>query len=226
MNEAENPHASIPFEVSGAALPDATLAVVMVHGRTLDAAYMREHVAHRLGRTDLAYIFPTAHGNSWYPESFLRPLAENQPRLDAALARMEDVRSMLEEAGVGNRRIVWLGFSQGACLVSEYVARSSDRFAGLVCFTGGLIGPMEPDLTRPTNVRGLPALFTTSDVDEWVPLYRVEETVSIFRQASADVEFGIARGTGHEIVDDSIERCRAILTRMGSATGHSSPPVA
>ena len=176
---------------------------------------MRENVAQRLGRTDLAYIFPAAHEHSWYPESFLRPIEVNQPRLGWALERIEDVRRLLEDAGVEDGRIVWLGFSQGACLVSEYVARSSRRFGALVCFTGGLIGPSEPDLTRPTDVAGMPALFTTSDIDEWVPLYRVEETASIFRSAGAEVELGVTYGTGHEIVDDSIERCRALLGKIG-----------
>jgi phospholipase/carboxylesterase len=211
---SENVHRQVPLDVEGAALPDATLAVVMVHGRAQDASYMRDHVAQRLGRPDLAYIFPSAHEGTWYPESFLRPIAANEPRLSWALERMEDVRQFLEDAGVVDRRIVWLGFSQGACLVSEYVARSTGLFGGLVSFTGGLIGPSQEGLTRPTNATGLPALFATSDVDEFVPLYRVEETVAIYRSAGAEVELGIADGAGHEIVDDAIARCASLLDRI------------
>jgi phospholipase/carboxylesterase len=211
---SENAHRQVPLEVEGAALHDATLAVVMVHGRAQDASYMRDNVALRLGRTDMAYILPSAHEGTWYPESFLQPIAANEPRLGWALERMEDVRQFLEEAGVVDRRIVWLGFSQGACLVSEYVARSTGHFGGLVSFTGGLIGPDEEGLTRPTNAVRLPALFATSDVDEFVPLYRVEETVAIYRSAGATVELGIANGAGHEIVDDAIARCGALLDRI------------
>jgi predicted esterase len=130
------------------------------------------------------------------------------------LDRIEDVRRLLREAGFEDGRIVWLGFSQGACLVTEYVARSPHHFGGLVCFTGGLIGPSGPALTRPTNVEGMPMLLTTSDIDEWVPQHRVEETAAIFRSAGADVELVVSHGAGHEMIDDSIERCQAPIGRV------------
>jgi phospholipase/carboxylesterase len=211
---SENLHRTIPIAVEGAPLERAPLALVMVHGRSLNADYMREHVVSRLDRTDLAHILPEAHHSTWYPESFLRPIEENQPRLDWALERLDDVRQLLAEAGVEDHRIVWLGFSQGACLVSEYVARSSRRFGAMVCFTGGLIGQTEPDLTRPCAVDGLPALFATSDIDEFVPLWRVQETAAIYRTAGAAVELSVNPGAAHEIVDDAMERCRALLTTI------------
>jgi poly(3-hydroxybutyrate) depolymerase len=139
---SENPHKTVPITVEGTPLESAPLALVMVHGRSLNAAYMRENVAARLDRADLAYVLPEADENSWYPESFLRPIEENQPRLDWALERLDDVRQLLANAGVKDHHIVWLGFSQGACLVSEYVARSSRHFGAMVCFTGGLIAAL------------------------------------------------------------------------------------
>jgi phospholipase/carboxylesterase len=219
VSETKNPHREVPLAVEGAPLESAALAVVLVHGRTLDPSYMREHVSAHLDRSDLAYVYPGADGNTWYPESFLRPIEENQPRLGWALERIDDVRLLLEENGVKDNRIVWLGFSQGACLVAEYVARSSHRFAGLICFTGGLIGPTEPELTRPTGVQGMPTLFTSSDIDEFVPLYRVEETVEIFRSAGARIELGITYGTPHEIPPESIERCRTFLRLVTGTSG-------
>jgi phospholipase/carboxylesterase len=229
---SENPHRTVPITVEGTPLSRAPLALVMVHGRSQSAAYMREHVAARLDRADLAHIFPEAHENSWYPESFLRPIEVNQPRLDWALERLDDVRQMLADAGVEDSRIVWLGFSQGACLVSEYVARSSRHFGAMICFTGGLIGPTEPDLTRPTCVEGLPALFATSDIDEFVPLWRVQETAAIYRSTGAAVDLGVSLGTAHEIVDDAIARGGALLDGLEPTPqepprhDYSSPPVA
>jgi phospholipase/carboxylesterase len=210
----ENPHRMMPILVEGAPLERAPLALVMVHGRSLNAAYMSENVAARLDRPDLAHILPEAADNSWYPESFLRPNEENQPRLDWALERLDDVRQLLVDAGVEDRRIVWLGFSQGACLVSEYVARSSHHFGAMISFTGGLIGLSEPELTRPTAVDGLPVLFMTSDIDEFVPLWRVQETVAIYDSAGALVELGVSTGAAHEVVDDAIARCRTLLATL------------
>ena len=100
--------------------------------------------------------------------------------MDYALARMEDVRRSLEALGRRDEEIVWLGFSQGACLSCEYVARARRRFAGVIAFTGGLIGPSGDDLTQPGDLGGTPMLLTVSDADPLVPVYRVEETVGLF----------------------------------------------
>lgn len=170
-----------------------------------------------LARADLSYVLPGAEGNTWYPNSFLSPVDDNQPRLDFALERMDDARKLINDAGVDDARIVWLGFSQGACLVTEYVARSQESFAGLICFTGGLIGPTLASLTRPTAVTDMPMFITVSDHDEWIPLHRAEETASIFRDAGAQVEFVVTANTAHEIVADAINRARKLLQELSPA---------
>jgi phospholipase/carboxylesterase len=188
--------------------------LVLVHGRGQDTDYMREQVIDRLGRPDVAYVLPAAHERSWYPGSFLEPLERNQPRLTWALERMDEVRQRLHDEGVADSRIVWLGFSQGACVLAEYGARTPQRLGALVCLTGGLFGPDDDELTRPVNVAGLPALFATSDIDELVPVPRVARTASIYRSAGAQVELAVTAGAAHEIVDDSMARCRALLDRL------------
>ncbi|MFT4922859.1 MAG: putative esterase [Haloarculaceae archaeon] len=37
-------------------------------------------------------------------------------------------------------QVVLVGFSQGACLASEFVARSPQRVGGLAALSGGLVG--------------------------------------------------------------------------------------
>ena len=214
-----NPHRSLPFVFAGAEIANAPMVVVAVHGRSLDPAYMITNAVERLDRGDLSYVLPAAEANTWYPNSFLAALEDNQPRLDFALERMHDARELINAAGVEDDRIVWLGFSQGACLVTEYVARAHTRFAGLICFTGGLIGPTFESLTRPHEVSDMPVFMTVSDHDEWVPLGRAEETSRIFQQAGADLEFVITADTAHEIVDDAIDEARDLLDEL-------SPPSA
>lgn len=214
MTTGPNPHRSLPLVTAGAALTSAPLGVIAVHGRTLDPTYMIENAVERIGRLDLSYVLPAAEDNSWYPGSFMAPLQENQPRLDFALERMSDAHTLLNEAGVEDERIVWLGFSQGACLVTEFVARSNNRFAGLICFTGGLIGPELDSLSSPTRTAGLPTFITVSDHDPWIPLHRAQETATIFQNAGADVEFVVTPNTAHEIVDGAIASGRALLDRL------------
>jgi predicted esterase len=197
-------------------MSSAPLAVVTVHGRSLDPAYMIANVVQRLGRLDLSYVLPAADANSWYPTTFLAPLNDNQPRLDFALERMQDARQLINDAGVEDERILWLGFSQGACLVTEFVARSHERFAGLICFTGGLIGPSFDDLTRPSQVTNMPVFMTVSDRDEWIPLERASDSAAIFQEAGADLEFVVTANTAHEVVDDAIERARSLLEELSS----------
>jgi phospholipase/carboxylesterase len=199
---------------AGADMKNAPMVVVAVHGRSLDPADMITNAVERLDRGDLSYVLPAAEGGTWYPNSFLSPLEDNQPRLDFALERMRDARELINAAGVEDDRILWLGFSQGACLVTEYVARSNTRFAGLICFTGGLIGPSFESLTRPREVTNMPVFVTVSDHDEWIPLGRAEETSRIFQQAGADLEFVITADTAHEIVDDASDEARDLLDEL------------
>lgn len=177
---------------------------------------MLEHLVGPLQRPDVAYVLPTAHDRTWYPTSFLAPVADNEPRLGYALDRLEALRNQLEEAGVDDAAIVWVGFSQGACLVTEYVARSTRRFGGLVSLTGGLIGSHDSELREPREVRGLPVFFGASDVDPFVPLERVQVTAKAFEAAGADVRSSVYPGAGHEIMADEVEQCGRILALVES----------
>jgi phospholipase/carboxylesterase len=197
-------------------LSEAALVAVVVHGRTLDPAYMIEHLVGLLDRPEIAYLLPAADDNSWYPNSFLVPLADNEPRLGYALDRLEAISIDLEAAGTAASSVVWVGFSQGACLVTEYVARSPRRFGGLVSLTGGLIGPPDVALTSPQSVRGMPTFFGGSDVDPFVPLTRMRESAAAFMAAGAEVSEAVYPGAVHEIVADEVDQCDRILALVQS----------
>jgi predicted esterase len=208
---AVNPHLQQPLQVAGADLGTAAVVAVVVHGRDQDPSYMLENLVRPLERPGFTYLLPTADGRSWYPTSFLSPLADNEPRLSHALGRLEALRAELETAGIDGSAVVWVGFSQGACLVTEFVARSPHRFGGLVSLTGGLIGPAVSALSRPRELGGLPAFFGTSDVDPFVPLERVRETAALFGAAGAKVTTAVYAGATHEIVADEVDQCARIL---------------
>jgi phospholipase/carboxylesterase len=206
-----NTHLDQPLQTAGRALGGSPVVAIVVHGRDLDPEYMLEHLVRRLDRPALSYLLPTAHDRSWYPTSFLAPIAENEPRLSFALDRLEALRADVEAAGIADQSIVWVGFSQGACLVTEYVARSRHQFGGLVAMTGGLIGPLDQALTTPRAVQGLPTFFGDSDVDPFVPLDRVRATARAFDAAGAEVGEAVYPGAVHEIVADEVEQCGQIL---------------
>src|SRR5207244_4414458 len=71
-----------------------------------------------------------------YPNSFLAPIASNEPGLSSGLAVIESILAQLSAADISPERTILLGFSQGACLTLEYVARHAQRYGGVVGLSG------------------------------------------------------------------------------------------
>jgi phospholipase/carboxylesterase len=195
---------------AGAPLHRARAAAILMHGRERDPADILG-VADRLGLEDLAYLAPAAHGNSWYPNRFMAPLAENQPCLDQALAVIDRLIADTGSQGLDQSQVVLLGFSQGACLISEYAVRHARRYCAVVAFTGGLIGPEGTLWNYGGDFAGTPVFLGTSDVDEWVPADRVRESAAVFQRMGAAVELKIYRGMEHAVTDDEIACARRII---------------
>ena len=99
--------------------------------------------------------------------------------------------------------VVLIGFSQGACLLAEYVARHPARYGGVAVLTGGLIGPPGTTWDGP-SLESTPILLATSDVDEWVPIGRVEETRTVLTERGADVRWRVYTGMEHVVNDDEV----------------------
>ena len=138
---ATNPHLQHAPEHVGPSPDDALVVVVAVHGRGQSPQYLREHLVERLDDPDICWLLPAAHDHVWYPAGFMAPAADNQPGIDHSLEAID--RIALSLAHRPDERIVWAGFSQGACLVSEWVARHPRRWGALLAFTGGRLGPEE-----------------------------------------------------------------------------------
>ncbi|HWB99478.1 MAG TPA: hypothetical protein VG672_22365, partial [Bryobacteraceae bacterium] len=106
------------------------------------------------------------------------------------------------------------GFSQGACLATEFVASHPARYAGLVAFTGGLIGPPGSDLAHPGSLEQTPALFLSGDPDPHVPWSRVEESATILQQMGAVVTAQKFPGRPHTISAQELQMARSFLNRI------------
>lgn len=217
-DQGVNPHASKGSEHAGPDPLDAPIVVVAVHGRNQSPGYMREHLVERVDRPDVAWILPAAHEQSWYPDGFLAPISRNQPSLDHAL----DVLARLDD-DVGDRdpaTVVWCGFSQGACLVAEYLARhptrDGARRGGLAALTGGMIGPPDGPLTVTGGFDGMPAYFGVGDPDDWVPTWRVHATADAYRAAGATVTVEVFPDRPHEIGDREVAQVAHMIRTIGS----------
>jgi predicted esterase len=204
----------------GAPADRAGLAVLAVHGRGQDPAFMRA-TARRLGTAPVRFFAPEAEGNTWYPLSFLEPVEHNQPALDRSLRAVEACLAQLAQAGFDGGRVVLWGFSQGACLLVHLVLTTPRPVAGLVLFTGGYLGTVPPPLPDDRILRGVPAVLRSIEHDPWVPRRRVEETAGLLRQAGAEVDLRVDPGTEHIITDEACAAATELLNTEAQA-GHVS----
>lgn len=189
-------------------------SVIFLHGRGATAEDILG-IADELQFSDLACLAPQAARQTWYPNSFLAPISNNEPWLSSALELVGSIVEKLGHAGVPTTRVVILGFSQGACLATEFVARNPKRYGGLVAFTGGLIGPMGGLPAHSGNLEGTPCFLGAGDPDPHVPWERVNESASLLRSMGAEVTLRRYPGLGHTINRDEIEEAKRILQTLG-----------
>ena len=205
-----DPHAGQPVLTAGKLLAAASGALILIHGRGATAESILD-LADYLPHPDLAYLAPQAADYTWYPYSFLSPLERNEPYLSSALARVAAVVAQVEAAGIPPARIVLGGFSQGACLASEYVARHAQRYGGLLVFSGGLIGPEGAPRDYDGTLAGTPVFVGCSDVDPHIPIDRVRETADVLTRLGARVDSRVYPRMGHTINQDEIDAAAALV---------------
>ena len=213
------PHAGQPVVEAGVALGQAPAAVIMVHGRNAGPANILD-LAERFERPNLTYLAPAAAGGTWYPFSFMADSASNEPGISSGIAVLKALVTRIEDAGIPKARIVLAGFSQGACLTSEFAIRHPARYGGVLIFTGGAIGPpgttWGPPSTGAPGFDGTPVFLGCSDRDAHVPESRARETADVFRRLGADVTLRIYPGMGHVVNDDEIASARSVLDTVSS----------
>jgi phospholipase/carboxylesterase len=200
----EGPHQDQPLVTAGAPLDAAEAAIVLVHGRGATAqsiVQMADEFYHR----GVAFLAPQAARNTWYPNSFLAPVESNEPGRSSGLQAIADAIETANEADIPTERVMLLGFSQGACLASEYVAQNPRRYGGLAVLSGGVIGPEGKEMDYEGDLAGTPVFLGCSDTDPHIPEERVHETAEVFEGMGAEVTTRIYEGMGHGVNEDEID---------------------
>lgn len=207
------PHQGLPQAEHGSSLSRANAAMVMVHGRGASAQSMFA-LADELAQPEFHYRAPQADNHTWYPHSFLAPREKNQPGISSGIQVLHDTLEEIAAAGIPAERIILSGFSQGACLVTEFAARHPQKLGGVVAFSGGLIGPDIDESNYTGSMEQTPVFLGCSNVDPHIPKERVDETEEVFRKLNADVTKRIYRGMGHTINEDEIKAVRGMMARV------------
>ena len=206
-------HQGQPVRTAGEPLESARAAMVMVHGRGATAESILALVT-ALDAGGFAYLAPQAAGGTWYPNSFMAPIATNEPGITSGLAAIGDVIALIAAAGIPRERTMLLGFSQGACLSLEYAARNAERYGGVACLSGGLIGPAGTPRDYPGTFNNTPAFLGCSDDDTHIPAARVLESAEILKRMGADVVTRLYPSMGHLVNEDEIANVRAMMTAI------------
>jgi predicted esterase len=209
----QGPHQGQPIRLAGEPISRARAAMLMLHGRGASAEDILS-VANEFDQPGFAYLAPQAADNTWYPNRFLVPLAENEPWLSSALAFIADVLAEIINAGIPREKIMLLGFSQGACLTLEYAARNAQRYGGVVGLSGALIGPEGTPRDYPGSFGGTPVFLGCSDVDFHVPKEYVQQTAELLKRLGGEVTTRLYPNMGHTINPDEIEFVRGMMQTL------------
>ena len=209
----EGPHQGQPLLVAGESLEKAQAAMIMVHGRGASAEDILG-LSVDLKQPGFVYLAPQAAGYSWYPNSFLAPIASNEPGLSSGLAIIASVLEQLAGAGIPAERTILLGFSQGACLSLEFVARNARRYGGVAGLSGGLIGPDDTPRNYAGSLAGTPVFLGCSDVDFHIPKERVLQSAEVLQRIGGDVTTQLYPRMGHTVNRDELRFVQGMMQKL------------
>lgn len=213
-----DPHGRQPVLTYGEPLEDANGVVILLHGRGSPAANIIR-LALPLApdpesEQKIAWLAPQSDGNTWYPYRFLVPVEQNEPWLGSALRKIDGIIDSAAEVGIHPAQVAVVGFSQGACLALEYLARGSRPVGAVAAFAGGLIGePGAPRLPIP-NLQGASVFLGVGDADDHIPDSLTAESARLLADAGATVDYRVYPGVGHAILDDEIEAARTLVINL------------
>ena len=107
--------------------------------------------------------------------------------------------------------IYFLGFSQGACLTLEFIARNAAKYGGAVAFTGGLIGDKIYKENYTGNFNHMPVFIGTSNPDPHVPVDRVKASTLVLQSMGAIVTEKVYDRMGHTIIQEEINQANSLI---------------
>jgi glyoxalase family protein len=209
------PHQGQPVHTAGRSLEEARVAMILLHGRGSNPRDILG-LADAFSMSAFAYLAPQAQGGTWYPLGFMNPLERNEPGLSSGLQAIADALDELAAHGISEEKVIIGGFSQGACLASEFVARNARRYGGLVAFSGGLIGPDGTPRDYPGALEGTPVFLGCSDIDPHIPLGRVEETARVLADLGGRIDKRIYPRMGHAINEDELNAVREMMRLLAA----------
>ncbi|MCL7418406.1 MAG: alpha/beta hydrolase [Halalkalicoccus sp.] len=212
VESKDDPHQGQSLETAGAPPEAADAVVILLHGRSSTAKDILRLVDEFLHH-GVMYLAPQAARRMWYPRSGYAPFEDNEPWFSSALDRVSKALEVAATADVPPERTLLLGFSQGGCLASEFVARNPRRYGGLVVLSGSLLGP-EVRKEYAGSIGGTPVFLGCSSDDPYVAAARIHGTARVFERLNGDVTSRLYEGLGHAINDDEMQTINTLVDQL------------
>jgi phospholipase/carboxylesterase len=199
-----DPHADQGVVSAGAPRGAAEAVVVALHGRGATAQGVA-NLADPLAHHGVTVVAPEAERSRWWPYDTSGPIERNEPHVSSAVRVVDRVLDDIADWGVEPERVVLFGFSQGASLACEYVARHPQRYGGVAAFAGGLLGPAVADRAFEGSLDGTPVLLGWGRDDDRVDPEQLRATARVLEQLGGTVTEREYAGVGHAVTDDALD---------------------
>ncbi len=206
-------HQDQPVFTAGTPLDGARAAVVLMHGRGATAQSILA-LAGELPQDGIAYLAPQAANQTWYPNSGFIPVEGNQPYVASAFETVAGLLARIADAGIPAERVALGGFSQGACLAAEFVARHPRRYGGLFVLSGALLGPVDAPRDYPGSLDGTPVYVGGANRDSWVTEEQLRLTGRVLEALGAVVRVEVQPDSAHTIRQTEIAQVRALVAGL------------
>lgn len=198
----------------------ATSLVVFLHGYGADGADLLG-IADVLGphMPDTEFHAPNApercvgnpFGFQWFPIPWLDGSSE-QAAADSLAASSYLLNAYLdaltEDRGIPAERICLVGFSQGTMMSLHVAPRRPEPVAGIVGFSGRLLGP---EALASEAVSKPPILLAHGDKDDVVPFSSMNEAATALTAAGFDTQTHVMPNTPHGISPDGLSAALRFL---------------
>ncbi len=202
----------------GPTFREARRVVVALHGRGSTADAMVSRTLQLTGNDPaVAIVAPQAPNCSWYSKRYTAPRVELGPQLQASLKEALSVIARVRDEAP-DAQVVLLGFSQGACLGFEVVARLQQTPSALVALSGSGIGGVDEPPEFDERLSGMPVLMGASQDDPWLQQDLVKQTAKQLEAAGCDVALEMIPGDVHTFHERHRWLARPLLTGRSQAS--------
>lgn len=205
-------------QVAGAEPDEATLVVIMLHGRGGNAGNMLSLSA-QFDFDDICWLAPEPLNGQWYPRGRDDSRSSQEPFLTISL---QSVLGLIEKFGA--QRVVLAGFSDGGCVVSELLTRFPADYAGAWILSGALLGSSSEWPEARGSLPETPVVLTGSGQNPSLAVDKMKQTVRVLEKMGARVTTHLSQEQSPGITRQELDLLRTQLQEAHRNEGSSRPP--